>query len=167
MFDLSTLCEIWELSEKRIWKALRRITAFVMISADPGLSQILACNPGRSCDPMVPVVPLARLADTRRLGFRVATLSEPRRRALSILHRYYPLAPAIFAHYMWPASKSWIRPHRAGCGIRLKARTFLAGLERDGLARRCGVRPDAAAGYVLTDWGESVTDAAPRPNRLS
>jgi hypothetical protein len=93
-------------------------------------------------------------------------LSEPRRRALSILHRNFPLAPAIFAHYMWPTSESWIRSHHAGRGVRLKAVNFLAGLERDGLAQRCGVRPDAAAGYVLTDWGESATDTAPRPNHL-
>ncbi len=94
-------------------------------------------------------------------------LTESSRRALSILHPDYPLAPALFAHYMWPTSESWMRRHHAGRGIRLKAGTLLAGLERDGLARRCGVRPEAPAGYVLTDWGESATDAAPRPDRLS
>ena len=112
------------------------------------------------------MVPPTRRADTRLHGFRVATLSEPRRRALSILHPNFPLAPAIFAHYMWPTSQSWVRPQRAGRGIRQKAGIFLAGLERDGLATRCGVESDASVGYVLTDWGESASDAAPRPNRL-
>ena len=60
-----------------------------------------------------------------------------------------------------------MRRHHAGRGIRLKAGTLLAGLERDGLARHCGVRPDAPAGYVLTDWGESANDVAPDPDRLS
>ena len=90
-------------------------------------------------------------------------LSAPRRRALLILHRDFPLAPAIFAHYMWPTSNSWLRSFNAGRGVRLKAITFLACLERDGLARRCGVGSNATEGYVLTDWGARASDLAPHP----
>jgi hypothetical protein len=98
--------------------------------------------------------------------FRGRPLSAARRRALSILHRNFPLAPAIFAHYMWPTSISWLRPSNAGRGVRLKAGTFLADLERDGLARRIGVGHDATEGYVLTDLGALATEFAPRPRYL-
>jgi hypothetical protein len=93
-------------------------------------------------------------------------LSESRCRALTILHRTHPLTPAIFAHYMWPTAKSWCRSDHAGREVRRKAGVFLADLERDGLARYSGSLSDVDAGYVLTDWGASATDAAPRPNRL-
>ena len=96
---------------------------------------------------------------------RCATLTESSRRALSILHPEYPLAPAIFAHYMWPTSESW-RKDRAGLrGIRREAGVLLADLERQGLARRWGTGP-AAEGYVLTPWGEHATDSPAHPDRL-
>ena len=97
---------------------------------------------------------------------RCATLTQSNRRALSILHPDYPLAPAIFAHYMWPASESWVQEREAVCEIRLKAGLLLAELERDGLARRCGVGPGSAEGYVLTPWGEGAADPPARPDRL-
>jgi hypothetical protein len=93
-------------------------------------------------------------------------LNESRRRALTILHRSYPLTPAIFAHYMWPTAKDWRRSDCAGREVRKKAEVFLADLERDGLAGYSGLPSDVDAGYVLTDWGASATDQAPRPNRL-
>ena len=85
-------------------------------------------------------------------------LSPHRRRALNILHPEHPLHPEIFAHYMWPASPSWRRASRPGQGIHLKARTFLARLQREGLAE---LRVDAAGGspgYVLTEGGERFLD---------
>ena len=85
-------------------------------------------------------------------------LSEARLRALSILHPAFPLAPAIFAHYMWPASPSWTRATRAGTGIRSKAGTFLACLERDGLVRRYPVSGEVVQGYVLTRDGAIAVD---------
>jgi hypothetical protein len=94
---------------------------------------------------------------------RCATLTESSRRALSILHPEYPLAPAIFAHYMWPTSESWLKNQAGVRGIRRKAGVLLADLERNGLARRCGA---AAEGYVLTPWGEHATDPPVRPDRL-
>ena len=113
------------------------------------------------------MVPPTHRTDTRRPGFRVATLSDSRRRALSILNESFPLTPTVFAHYMWPTSESWVRPNHVGRGICLKAGVFLVGLQRDGLARKCSDRYDAPIGYVLTDWGASATDTVPRSNRLS
>ncbi len=95
-----------------------------------------------------------------------ATLTESSRRALSILHPDYPLAPAIFAHYMWPASESWGQEREALREIRLKAGLLLANLERDGLARRCGASPGFAQCYVLTSWGEYAVDPPTRTDRL-
>jgi hypothetical protein len=93
-------------------------------------------------------------------------LTQSSRRALSILHPDYPLAPAIFAHYMWPTSESWVQEREAVREIRLKAGLLLADLERDGLARRCGAGPGSAEGYVLTPWGEFAADPPSRPDRL-
>jgi hypothetical protein len=93
-------------------------------------------------------------------------LTESSRRALSILHPDHPLAPAIFAHYMWPTSECWLKEQEAVRGIRRKAGLLLADLERDGLARRCGVGPASAEGYVLTPWGEYAADSPVRPDRL-
>jgi hypothetical protein len=81
-------------------------------------------------------------------------ISPNRLRALSILHPEHPLPPEIFAHYMWPISPSWTRGSRAGHGIRLKAATFLAGLQRDGLAEFRRGDPEGSAGYFLTEDGE-------------
>ena len=97
---------------------------------------------------------------------RCATLTESSRRALSILHPDHPLAPAIFAHYMWPTSESWVKEQEAVREIRLKAGLLLADLERDGLARHCDVGSGSAEGYVLTPWGERAADPPPRPDRL-
>ena len=97
---------------------------------------------------------------------RCATLTESSRRALSILHPDHPIAPAIFAHYMWPTSESWVKEQEAVREIRLKAGLLLADLERDGLARHCGVGPGSAEGYVLTPWGEHAADPPTRPDRL-
>jgi len=105
----------------------------------------------------------SRDAERVRPALRLPALSDARRRALSILHPAFPLPAAIFAHYMWPTSASWTRRSNAGRGIRLKAHTFLAGLERDGLARRCGSRSDGVDGYVLTSRGEHASDLGPRP----
>jgi hypothetical protein len=66
---------------------------------------------------------------------------------------------------MWPTSASWTRRSNAGRGIRLKAHTFLAGLERAGLARRCGFESDGVDGYVLTSRGEHAIDLGSRPDR--
>ncbi len=95
-----------------------------------------------------------------------ATLTESSRRALSILHPDYPLAPAIFAHYMWPISECWVQEQDAVREIRLQAGLLLANLERDGLARRCRTGPGSAQGYVLTPWGECAADPPDRPDRL-
>jgi hypothetical protein len=100
-----------------------------------------------------------------RAELKQAALSDARRRALSILHPAFPLAPDLFAHYMWPTSPSWVRRSKAGRGIRLKAHTFLAGLERDGLARRCGSETDGVEGFVLTSRGEDAVDQGRRPDR--
>jgi hypothetical protein len=97
---------------------------------------------------------------------RCATLTESSRRALSILHPDHPLTPAIFAHYMWPASEKWRQERDAVREIRLKAGLLLANLERDGLARRCGAGRGCAGGYVLTPWGECAADPPDRPDRL-
>jgi hypothetical protein len=102
-----------------------------------------------------------RAADPPRCGILTAS----RRRALSILHPEYPLAPEIFAHYMWPTSEHWLKEQEAVRGLRRKAGWLLADLERAGLARRC--RAGAAAeGYVLTPWGEHAADPPARPDRL-
>ncbi|MFB3118867.1 MAG: hypothetical protein ACE1ZP_08875 [Myxococcota bacterium] len=94
-------------------------------------------------------------------------MTESSRRALSILHPDHPLAPAIFAHYMWPTSESWLKERQAVRDVRLKAGLLLADLERDGLARRCGgARPGSTEGYVLTPWGERATDPPARPDQL-
>ena len=93
-------------------------------------------------------------------------MTESSRRALSILHPDYPLAPAIFAHYMWPTSESWVQEREAVREIRLKAGLLLANLERDGLARRCRAESGSAPGYVLTPWGEHAADPPARPDRL-
>jgi hypothetical protein len=93
-------------------------------------------------------------------------LTESSRRALSILHPDHPLAPAIFAHYMWPTSEAWVKEREAVREIRLKAGLLLADLERDGLARHRGVGPGSAEGYVLTLWGEHASDPPTRPDRL-
>ncbi len=98
-----------------------------------------------------------RAASTTDLP-RCATLTESSCRALSILHPDYPLAPAIFAHYMWPASESWVKEQEAVRAIRLKAELLLADLERDGLAQHCGVGSGSTEGYVLTPWGERAAD---------
>jgi len=106
-----------------------------------------------------------RAASTTDLPRR-ATLTESGRRALSILHPDYPLAPAIFAHYMWPTSESWVKEQEAVREIRHKAELLLADLERNGLAQHCGVVPGSAEGYVLTPWGEYAADIPARPDRL-
>jgi hypothetical protein len=93
-------------------------------------------------------------------------LTESARRALSILHPDYPLAPELFAHYMWPTSKRWLKEQEAVRGIRLEAGLLLADLERDGLARRCGMEASSDEGYVLTPWGEHAMDPPARPDRL-
>jgi hypothetical protein len=93
-------------------------------------------------------------------------LTESSRRALSILHADYPLAPAIFAHYMWPTSESWVKEQGAVREIRLKAGLLLAELERDGLARYRGAGSSSVQGYVLTPWGEHAADPPARPDRL-
>jgi hypothetical protein len=92
-------------------------------------------------------------------------LTESSRRALSILHPDYPLAPAIFAHYMWPTSESWVKEQEAVREIRLKAELLLADLERDGLACHCGAGSNSVQGYVLTPWGEHAADPPTRPDR--
>jgi len=92
-------------------------------------------------------------------------LTASRRRALSILHPEYPLAPEIFAHYMWPTSASGLVEPNALRGLRRRAGSLLAELERAGLARRCGTGA-AAGGYVLTPWGEHAADPPARPDRL-
>jgi hypothetical protein len=97
---------------------------------------------------------------------RCATLTESSRRALSILHPDFPLAPAIFAHYMWPASEGWVKEWEAVREMRLKAGLLLADLERDGLAQRCRAGLGSAEGYVLTPWGEHAADPPARPDRL-
>jgi hypothetical protein len=93
-------------------------------------------------------------------------LTASRRRALSILHPQRPLAPAIFAHYMWPTSKNWVNENGGVPEIRSRAGRLLADLERNGLARRCGCDPDLTAGYVLTSWGERAADPPDRPDLL-
>jgi hypothetical protein len=93
-------------------------------------------------------------------------LTESGRRALSILHPDYPLAPAIFAHYMWPTSESWVKEQGAVREIHQKAELLLADLERSGLAQHCGVGPGSAEGYVLTPWGEYAADFPDRLDRL-
>ena len=95
-----------------------------------------------------------------------AILTESSRRALSILHPDFPLAPAVFAHYMWPNPETWGKQREAVREIRLKAGLLLANLERDGLARRCAAGRGSAQGYVLTPWGECATDLPARPDRL-
>jgi hypothetical protein len=112
------------------------------------------------------VVPTTRSVASSADLPRCATLTESSRRALSILHPDYPLAPAIFAHYMWPTSESWVQEPEAVREMRLKAGLLLADLERDGLARHCGVGPSSAEGYVLTLWGERAADPPARPDRL-
>jgi hypothetical protein len=97
---------------------------------------------------------------------RRATLTESSRRALSILHPDYPLAPAIFAHYMWPTSENWVKEQEAVREIRQKAELLLADLERNGLAQHRVVVPGSAEGYVLTAWGEYAADIPARPDRL-
>lgn len=92
-------------------------------------------------------------------------LTASRRRALSILHPEYPLAPEIFAHYMWPTSVRGPQARAAVRGLRRRAGSLLAELERAGLARRCEAGA-AAGGYVLTPWGEHAADSPDRPDRL-
>ena len=104
----------------------------------------------------------SRAADS----LRCTTLTTSRRRALSILHTDYPLTPAIFAHYMWPTSESWMKECEVVREIRRKAGLLLADLERDGLARRCKAERGSAPGYVLTPWGECAADPPVRPDRL-
>jgi hypothetical protein len=67
---------------------------------------------------------------------------------------------------MWPTSACWLKEAGAVRGIRLKAGQLLAGLERDGLVRRCGTGARAGEGYVLTRWGEHATDRPAHPDRL-
>jgi len=112
----------------------------------------------------VPPTP-GRAASTSGLP-RCATLTDSSRRALSILHPDHPLAPAIFAHYMWPTSEAWVKEREAAREIRLKAGSLLADLERDGLACHRGVGSGSAEGYVLTPWGEHASDPPARPDRL-
>ena len=106
-----------------------------------------------------------RAASTTGLP-RCATLTESSRRALSILHPDYPLAPTIFAHYMWPTSEAWVKEREAVREIRLKAGLLLADLERNGLARHCGAGAGSVQGYVLTPWGEHAADPPTWPDRL-
>jgi hypothetical protein len=106
-----------------------------------------------------------KAANTSGLS-RCATLTESSRRALSILHPDYPLAPAIFAHYMWPNSENWVKEQEAVREIRLKAGVLLAELERFGLARYRGAGSNSVRGYVLTTWGEHAADPPARPDRL-
>jgi hypothetical protein len=112
------------------------------------------------------VVPQARSTAPTADSPRCATLTESNRRALSILHPDHPLAPAIFAHYMWPTSESWVQEREKVHAIRLKAGALLAELERDGLARRREVGGSSAEGYVLTPWGECAADPPASPDRL-
>ena len=86
------------------------------------------------------------------------TLSSARSRALALLHTSFPLHPDVFAHYMWPESKSWSRGHQPGRAIRAKASNFLARLERDGLARRCEIERESR-GYVISRQGERAIDS--------
>jgi hypothetical protein len=82
-------------------------------------------------------------------------LSHPRTRALSILHPVHALDARLFAHYMWPASPSW-RAASPGRGAYLKARSFLARLEAEGLVAR-----DPAGGkprYRVTRLGERLVE---------
>ncbi len=90
----------------------------------------------------------------------VTTLSMARSRALSLLHTTFPLHPNVFAHYMWPESKSWSRGHQPGRAIRAKATTFLARLERDGLARLCDETDPEFRGYVISPRGREAIEAA-------
>ena len=81
------------------------------------------------------------------------TLTESSRRALSILHPEYPLAPAIFAHYMWPTSESWLKEREAVRGMRRTSGLLLEDLERDCLARRVGEGAADGARYFCGDQG--------------
>jgi hypothetical protein len=88
-------------------------------------------------------------------------LTRARSRALSLLHAEFPLPPNIFAHYMWPESKSWSRGHQPGRAIRAKASTFLARLEQDGLvARLCDETQLEHHGYVISQMGVEAIGGA-------
>lgn len=87
----------------------------------------------------------------------VVRLTRARVRALRILHPVHALDAELFAHYMWPDSPSW-RAARPGRGARLKARSFLARLERDGLVIR---EPGGGGrGYRLSRAGEQLLGRA-------
>lgn len=95
------------------------------------------------------------------------SISPPRARALSILHPTHALEPEVFAHYMWPTSPSW-HGTTPGRGAYLKARSFLARLEAEGL-----VSPQReGGGYVVTADGERLAPdvrlevAAVQPSEL-
>jgi hypothetical protein len=80
-------------------------------------------------------------------------ITPPRARALSILHPMHALDPCLFAHYMWPASPSW-RGRSPGRGAYLKARSFLARLEAEGLV--AADPQDQERGYRVTREGEQL-----------
>jgi hypothetical protein len=71
---------------------------------------------------------------------------------LSILHPVHPIASHEFAHYMWPMSPSWRQSVRPGRGIRGKAASYLAKLQREGLVESRSDDP-GRAGYVVTPHG--------------
>jgi len=84
-------------------------------------------------------------------------------RALVILHPVHALDAELFAHYMWPTSPSW-RSRRPGRGAYLKARGFLARLERAGLVARD--RASDRPAYRLTREGECLVLGALGPTGL-
>ncbi len=83
-------------------------------------------------------------------------MSAARDRALAILHPRHPLRPELFAHFMWPESRSWRGGPRSLAGVRLSAWAFLARLARDGLAELRRDGRGAALGYVLTAEGDRM-----------
>lgn len=87
-------------------------------------------------------------------------LTPARARALAILHPVHALDAQLFAHYMWPASPSW-RARNPGRGAYLKARSFLARLEREGLV--VGDRTRDGPAYRVTPEGERLALRAHRP----
>ena len=78
-------------------------------------------------------------------------ITAARARALSILHPIHEIDPCLFAHYMWPASSSW-RGRSPGRGAYMKARSFLRGLEAEGLV--ASDDRGQGEGYRVTHEGE-------------
>jgi hypothetical protein len=105
------------------------------------------------------------------ISARTVESSPARDRALSILHPTHPIASEEFAHYMWPLSPSWQRARKPGHGIRRKAASFLANLQREGLVESRSEDP-GFAGYVVTPHGLRLAsgwslDAPIEPETLS